>query len=612
MNTEGPEKRKIAADDLFTRAAECHQRGEVPEAERLYAQIVSDFPETPRAELARTVLSGLRREKIALLWSAAREARSQCDAPQAVKLYRTIIGEHPGTTEAQSAETEIGLTKEIQQLWNEALAFQANGDEVKALQRYQQLAERYPNSPEAENAGLFMAMIHQNQMMPRGEVTQEFKDQKDTPESLVSHLLSHRNAAGAAHPDEDPAKMIDALWGQAQTLEKDGNYEAAVIMYKKIVDSSSQGYRVRDARYRIEKCRETAEARQASYEQPDRWGLERDRKALLLRMLGSRKVIVPLAVAVIVMAAAVLIYRATRPQSWTDIMETTKRSVVVVRTASGAGTGFLISSNGQIITNAQVVGRERDVEVRLYSGMLKKADVVKVGTKLLDVALLKIDGAYEQYLPLSGEEECREGMEIRVLGAPMGIEYFMTKGMISHCNVARDGVRYIQTDTAISTGSTGGPCLNQQGAVVGLSTPIVLNSDVKSLNIILPQTVIRDFLEGKLTALEESLIRKEEDRARELEENRKKQFAAIDAINTRLQQVADAERKAYLGKVNDLLLRRRITAQQADLMVEQVDHGPSWSVTMSQWVQSLALKVAKEEIAEDSAVMLIKNQHRIQ
>ncbi|MEK6743430.1 MAG: trypsin-like peptidase domain-containing protein [Nitrospirota bacterium] len=625
----GPEQRKTekngppnlsTAEDMFARAMEHHQRGELFEAESLCVQVVKQFPGSPKSELAKTFIAGMQKEKAGILWDTAWEARSQCNVSQAVKLYQKIIDENPDSSEAKSARTEIQNVNEIQRSWNAALEVQSQSDEIKALQLYQQIVELHPNSPEAENAGLLMAIIHQNQLMPRGEVSQDFKFEKITPESLVSHLHAHKKAASGAvrqHPEEgakaeDLDKKIDILWTQAKSLEKDGNSNEAVMLYQKIIDTSANGHRVRDARYRVEKIKETAGNLMRSYEKPDQWGLAQDRGNPIAQMLRSKKFLASLVAVIGVIAVVILAYRATRPPSWADVMENAKKSIVVVKTATGAGTGFLISQNGDIITNAQVIGKEKAVEVRLYSGILKKAEVVKVGTKLLDVALLKIDGLYDTNLPLSGTDECQEGMEIRVLGAPSGVEYFMTKGMISHCSLDRDGVRYIQTDTAISAGGSGGPCLNQRGKVIGLSTPILLNNDVKSLNIILPQTVIKDFMEGKLTALEESLIKKEEEKAKEQEENKKQLYISIENINARLQLVASSERTAYLKKVSDLLNRRQITSQQADMMVEQINYGPSWSVSMTQWVQSLALKVAKGDISDESAVMLIKNQHKVQ
>jgi hypothetical protein len=192
------------------------------------------------------------------------------------------------------------------------------------------------------------------------------------------------------------------------------------------------------------------------------------------------------------------------------------------------------------------------------------------------------------------------------------MEYFITKGIINHCNLDHDGVRYIQTDPAINVGNSGGPCLDHQGRVIGLTTSIPLGDDAPNLNLILPITIVKDFREGKLAALEEALTRKEEERSRAAEAERQKVYGDIESINKRLQQASANALRAYLAKVSDLLNRSRITTQQSDWMVEKVKYGPSGSILMSDWVQSLALKVAQEEISEDSAVKLIEAQYIVQ
>jgi hypothetical protein len=160
-------------------------------------------------------------------------------------------------------------------------------------------------------------------------------------------------------------------------------------------------------------------------------------------------------------------------------------------------------------------------------------------------------------------------------------------------------------------GNSGGPCLDNRGSVIGLTISVPLGNNEKSLNLILPITTVKLFAEGKLMALEEALTKKEEERIRELEESKKTLYADIENLNRRLQQTALNERNAYLTKVIDLLNRNQVTKQQADVMVEQVKYGPSGSILMADWVQSLAMKVVKGDLSEDSAVKLIKSQFKL-
>jgi hypothetical protein len=263
-----------------------------------------------------------------------------------------------------------------------------------------------------------------------------------------------------------------------------------------------------------------------------------------------------------------------------------------------------------IFTNARIIGKSSEVEVKLYSGELKKASILKVGVGLLDVAVLKIDGVQYPYLPLAAREECAEGEEIRAIGAATGLEYFVTKGIISHCNQERDGVRYIQTDSSINLGNSGGPCINKQGKAVGLLTSI-MPDQTQSVNLLLPAPLVRDFLDGKLAEIEERFIKRKEEREKELEQEKKKLFADAETVYKRLLTLSDREYAAYLEKLDNLRRSKAISYDQGKLMIDQVRYAPSGSATIPEWIQSLTMKVVKGEISENDAAGLIKNHYKL-
>lgn len=246
----------------------------------------------------------------------------------------------------------------------------------------------------------------------------------------------------------------------------------------------------------------------------------------------------------------------------------------------------------------------------MYSGELKKAAVVKVGADLLDMAVLKIDGVQYPYLPLAAREECAEGEEIRALGAASGLEYFLTKGIISNCNQERDGVGYIQTDSSINLGSSGGPCINKQGKAVGLLTSI-MPDQAQAVNLLLPAALVRDFLDGKLAAIEESFIKRKEEKEKQLEQEKKKLSADAEGIYKRLLNTSNREYAAFLEKLDNLRRSKAISYDQGKLMIDQVRYAPSGSATMPEWIQSLTVKVAKGELSEDDALGLIKNHYKL-
>lgn len=605
---------RFSPEETFKKAIELHQQGDVFQALDLYNLIAERSPENPKADIAKTLIAGLQKEQLNIFWDIASEARAKCNAEEALKIYQLIREEFSGTTEAKNADTEFMVASEILGIWTEAITLQSQGHEARALDLYQKIGDRFPHTPEAENAGILIALMHQNRFMP--ERQQAFHDsRRETPAQIISHLLSHKKAFSASanlppelRNQEILNRKIEKLWTQSAAFEKDGNRDAASTLYKQIIETSATGHRVRDAKYRLEKIRAFDDfvLSHAAVTQPR--PLERGINSLF-RNFSVKKLILAVGILAVI-AGAFALRRAHQPPSWTEVVQNAKKSVVVVKTPDAAGSGFLVSPDGTIFTNARLVGKNSEVEVKLYSGELKKAALIKVGVDLLDVAVLKIDGVQYPYLPLAVPEECAEGEEIRAIGAASGLEYFVTKGIISHCNQERDGVRYIQTDASINLGSSGGPCINKRGNAVGLLTSI-MPDQTPSVNLLLPAALVRDFLDGKLAAVEERFIKRKEEKEKELEQEKKKLFADAETVYKRLQNASDREYAAYLEKLDNLRRSKVITYDQGKLMIDQVRYAPSGSAAIPEWIQSLTLKVVEGEISEDDAIGLIKNHYKL-
>ncbi len=626
---EGPDKPRAAkpagagepsAEELFKKATELHQQGDTPQAQSLYRRIVNLFPGSPKADLAKTLLAGMQKEKISVLWDAASSERSQCNTAEAIKLYQLIEEELPDSPEAKSAKAEMQVVSEVKQIWDAALVSQSEEDDARAIELYRQIIARYPQSPEADNAGLLISIIGQNQFIPQREVTYDLHREETTPETIVSHLLAHKQASSGStgatpgSPDEELHGKVDKLWLQAVALQSDGKHSEAAVLYRLIISSSPDGYRVRDAKYRLEKIEAlSGDFVLTPFAGGQKGADQSAAKTYIKKAVGHKWLLA--GGLVLVVAAGGFLYSYTgktpKPFTWMDAVENAKKSIVVVRTPDGAGSGFFVSPDGLIFTNAHTIGKNKEVQVRLYSGEIKSASVVRAGAKLLDIAILKVDGSNYPSLLLADADECREGDEIRMIGAPLGVEYFVTMGIISHCNQTREGVRFIQTNAAMSVANSGGPCLNLAGRVIGLSTPIQLGDNPQGLNLILPIRVVKDFMEGKLVALEEELIRRQEETARELEQKNSQFYSNTESITKRLQYNADLEFAAYSTKLDNLIRLHAITYDQGKLMMEQVRYAPSGSATIPQWIQTLALKIVKGEMKEEDAVRLIKTHYKL-
>jgi len=174
-----------------------------------------------------------------------------------------------------------------------------------------------------------------------------------------------------------------------------------------------------------------------------------------------------------------------------------------VTAKTGVGTGFFVSADGDLITNAHVVAGARRVRVRLTGagtvdhkmrGRLVDAEVVGVDRET-DLALLKLPGTWP-HLELADSSLLRQGQIVLAFGNPRGLENSVTMGVVSatarqiHPDAAQ---AYIQTDAPINPGNSGGPLVNTHGDVVGVNTFIYTESGgSEGLGFAIPSSLVRD------------------------------------------------------------------------------------------------------------------------
>lgn len=158
----------------------------------------------------------------------------------------------------------------------------------------------------------------------------------------------------------------------------------------------------------------------------------------------------------------------------------------------GQGSGFIINSDGMILTNAHVVNHADEVTVTLKDG--RTFDGVVSGVdEVSDLAVVKIK-ANGQVLPavkLGDSDDIQVGDWAIAVGNPVGLDNTVTLGIIStlHRSSAEIGIpdkrlEFIQTDAAINPGNSGGPLLNQRGEVIGINTAI--RADAMGIGFAIP------------------------------------------------------------------------------------------------------------------------------
>ena len=142
--------------------------------------------------------------------------------------------------------------------------------------------------------------------------------------------------------------------------------------------------------------------------------------------------------------------------------------------ARGEGSGFIVSADGYILTNAHVVENADEVTVRTTDRREYTAKVVGVDAQT-DVAVLKIAAKNLPTVRLGDPSKLRPGEWVVAIGSPFGFENSVTAGIVSATSRAMPGGNYtpfIQTDVAVNPGNSGGPLFNLDGEVVGINSQI--------------------------------------------------------------------------------------------------------------------------------------------
>lgn len=143
------------------------------------------------------------------------------------------------------------------------------------------------------------------------------------------------------------------------------------------------------------------------------------------------------------------------------------------------GSGFFVSADGYIMTNAHVVSGASKITVSFDNG--KELDATLIGADApTDIAILKVEGSNFPFLPLGNSDDIEVGEWVAAIGSPFQLEASITVGIVSAKGrqdlQITDFEDFIQTDAAINPGNSGGPLLNLDGEVIGINTAIVSKS----------------------------------------------------------------------------------------------------------------------------------------
>jgi S1-C subfamily serine protease len=278
-----------------------------------------------------------------------------------------------------------------------------------------------------------------------------------------------------------------------------------------------------------------------------------------------------------------------------DLLPQARKTVVLIKSSEGNGSGFLLPRPGLIATCAHILGRSDEAEVFFSSGAVKKAVVLKRLPMPVDVAILQVEDSGLDWLPLADSDRCQEGEEIVAVGVPGSDKWrpdlVMTKGKIVRCNNPFQGVQYLQVDRDIHPATIGGPVMNARGEIVGMARGELAGSSFEGARYGLAINIVKGLIDQRLAHLEERIKEKE-------------QFYKY--LYDDLWVVLSAEHQAYQKKLSELHEKGSLSAQEATRLDKKGLQPPDGQSSMKNWVSGLTEKVIRGDLTKEQASARIK------
>lgn len=170
-----------------------------------------------------------------------------------------------------------------------------------------------------------------------------------------------------------------------------------------------------------------------------------------------------------------------------NFTEKAMQASVTIKSSTGHGSGFLISSNGYLLTNYHVIADSTELQVIFQNGLILPLQILAFDKKN-DVALCKIPGKGYNVLPMDTNSVIKKiGSDVLAIGTPQDIKLgqTITKGIISGLREIK-GNSYIQTDVSINSGNSGGMLINKDGDVIGIVSAKIKGEGIEGLGFAIP------------------------------------------------------------------------------------------------------------------------------
>jgi S1-C subfamily serine protease len=199
-------------------------------------------------------------------------------------------------------------------------------------------------------------------------------------------------------------------------------------------------------------------------------------------------------------ATAVLAASPAKELTAADLVERAKPAVVVIHATSrsglSTGTGFIVDSNGVVVTNLHVIRGASAASIKCASGTVFDEVTVRAVDESRDLAILQVAGTGLPTVSLTDAGLLRLGSRAVVIGNPLGVlEWSVSAGIISAVREVDPTLTLIQTDVSVNPGNSGGPLLDEQGRVAGVVSMKIMKAE--GLTFAIPAQYVRQLLTVK-------------------------------------------------------------------------------------------------------------------
>jgi len=194
-------------------------------------------------------------------------------------------------------------------------------------------------------------------------------------------------------------------------------------------------------------------------------------------------------------AAFIFAVAALAAADFSQAVKQVDPAVVTITAGDKSGAGFIVSPDGYILTNNHVVEEsdEASLKVKLQNDEELPATIAHSAIEG-DLCVLKIERTNLPVVQFASSQNLTSGQDVAAIGAPLGLEHSVTRGVVSALAREIEGLTYIQIDAALNEGNSGGPVINEQGQVIGVA--VKMATEAQSVGFAIPSDAVMQFMQA--------------------------------------------------------------------------------------------------------------------